>query len=39
MQNTRAWFTASQWQAGKMVTVFPQNAAMSGVTVRPLARP
>jgi hypothetical protein len=39
MQNTRAWFTASQWQAGKMVTVFPQNAAMSGVTVRPLTRP
>jgi branched-chain amino acid transport system substrate-binding protein len=39
MQNVRAWFTASQWQSGKMVTVFPQNAALSGVTVRPLGRP
>ena len=39
MQNTRAWFTASQWQGGKMVTVFPQNAALPGVGVKPLARP
>lgn len=39
MQNVRAWFTASQWQAGKMVTVFPQNAALPGVTVKPLGRP
>ncbi|MEI7783852.1 MAG: ABC transporter substrate-binding protein [Betaproteobacteria bacterium] len=39
MQNVRAWFTASQWQSGKMVTVFPQNAALPGVTVKSLARP
>jgi len=39
MQNTRAWFTASQWQGGKMVTVFPQNAALPGVTLRALGRP
>jgi len=39
MQNVRAWFTASQWQSGKMVTVFPQNAALPGVTVKPLGRP
>jgi branched-chain amino acid transport system substrate-binding protein len=39
MQNTRAWFTASQWQGGKMVTVFPQNAALPGVGIRPLTRP
>ena len=39
MQNVRAWFTASQWQGGKMVTVFPQNAALPGVGVKPLGRP
>ena len=39
MQNTRAWFTASQWQSGKMVTVFPQNAALPGVGIKPLTRP
>ena len=39
MQNVRAWFTASQWQSGKMVTVFPQKAALPGVTLKPLARP
>ena len=39
MQNTRAWFTASQWQSGKMVTVYPQNAVLPGVTIKPLARP
>lgn len=39
MQNVRASFTASQWQGGKMVTVFPQKAALPGVTLKPLARP
>jgi hypothetical protein len=39
MQNVRASFTASQWQGGKMVTVFPQRAALPGVSVRPLNRP
>ena len=39
MQNVRAWFTASQWQSGKMVTVFPANAALPGVAVKPLGRP
>jgi branched-chain amino acid transport system substrate-binding protein len=39
LQNIRASFTASQWQGGKMVTVFPQTAALPGVTVKPLGRP
>lgn len=39
MQNTRAGFTASQWQGGKVVTVFPQNAILPGVSVKPLGRP
>ena len=39
MQNVRASFTASQWQGGQMVTVFPQKAARPGVTLKPLARP
>lgn len=38
-QNVRASFTASQWQNGKMVTVFPKNAVLPGVTLKPLARP
>jgi branched-chain amino acid transport system substrate-binding protein len=38
-QNTRAQFTTSQWQDGKMVTVFPQKAVQTGVTLRPLGRP
>lgn len=38
-QNLRAQFTASQWQAGKMVTVFPKTAVLPGVTLKPLARP
>lgn len=38
-QNLRAQFTASQWQAGKMVTVFPKAAVLPGVTLKPLARP
>ncbi len=39
LQNVRAAFTASQWQGGKMITVFPQKAALPGVTIKPLARP
>lgn len=38
-QNLRAGFTASQWQDGKMVTVFPKAAVPAGVTLRNLARP
>lgn len=38
-QNVRAQFTASQWQDGKMVTVFPKAAVLPGVTLRPLGRP
>jgi branched-chain amino acid transport system substrate-binding protein len=38
-QNLRAQFTASQWQGGKMVTVFPKAAVLPGVTLKPLARP
>jgi branched-chain amino acid transport system substrate-binding protein len=38
-QNVRAQFTASQWQDGKLVTVFPKNAVLAGVKLRPLARP
>ena len=38
-QNVRAQFTTSQWQGGKMVTVFPKTAVAPGVTLKPLARP
>ena len=38
-QNVRAYFTASQWQGGKLVTVFPKNAVLPGVALKPLARP
>ena len=38
-QNTRAYFTASQWQGGKMVTVFPKAAVLQDVTLKPLGRP
>ncbi len=38
-QNVRAQFTTSQWQGGKMVTVFPKPAVGAGVTLKPLARP
>ena len=38
-QNQRVGLTATQWQAGKMVTVFPQNAVLPGVLLKPLARP
>lgn len=37
-QNVRALFTASQWQGGKLVTVFPKAAVLPGVTVKPLGR-
>ena len=39
LQNVRASFTASQWQGGKMVTVFPKSAILPGATLKPLARP
>ncbi len=38
-QNVRASFTTSQWQDGKMVTVFPKTAVQPGVVLKPLARP
>ncbi len=38
-QNLRATFTTSQWQDGKLVTVFPKTAVLPGVTLKPLARP
>jgi branched-chain amino acid transport system substrate-binding protein len=38
-QNIRAQFTASQWQGGKMVTVFPKTAVLPGVALKPLGRP
>ena len=38
-QNIRATFTTTQWQAGKPVTVFPKEAVMPGVVLKPLARP
>lgn len=38
-QNVRASFTTSQWQDGKMVTVFPKAAVLPGVALKPLARP
>jgi branched-chain amino acid transport system substrate-binding protein len=38
-QNQRTGFTVSQWQGGKMVTVYPKMAVLPGVTLKPLARP
>ncbi len=38
-QNLRVGLTATQWQAGKMVTVFPKSAVLPGVLLKPLARP
>lgn len=38
-QNVRAQFVTSQWQGGKLVTVFPKNAVLPGVALKPLARP
>jgi len=37
-QNTRAHFAMSQWQNGEMVTVYPDAAVLSGVTLFPLGR-
>lgn len=38
-QNVRAQFTASQWQGGKLVTVYPKAAVLPGATLKPLGRP
>ncbi len=38
-QNQRAQFTGSQWQSGKLVTVYPAKAVQPGVSLRPLGRP
>ncbi len=38
-QNIRANLTTTQWQNGKMVTVFPKEAVVPGVVLKPLARP
>ena len=38
-QNQRAVTTTVQWQAGKVVTVFPKNAVSPGVKLVSLARP
>ena len=38
-QNVRASFTTSQWQDGKMVTVYPKTAVLPGVALKTLARP
>ena len=37
-QNLRATPNTAQWQSGKMVTVFPKQAAPAGVTLKSLAR-
>ncbi len=37
-QNLRAFPNTAQWQSGKMVTVFPKQAAPPGVTLKSLAR-
>lgn len=38
-QNVRTGFTVSQWQGGKLATVFPKLAVLPGVTLKPLGRP
>ena len=38
-QNVRTGFTVSQWQGGKMVTVFPKLAVAPNITLKPLGRP
>ena len=38
-QNMRATFTTTQWQGGKPVTVFPKEAVVPGVVLKPLGRP
>lgn len=37
-QNMRALFTVSQWQGGKLVTVYPKAAVLPGVNLHSLAR-
>jgi branched-chain amino acid transport system substrate-binding protein len=37
-QNTRALPTVIQWQSGKQITVFPQQAAVAGTTLKNLPR-
>ena len=37
-QNTRAFPTLVQWQSGKVVTVFPTDAALPGVKLVGLKR-
>ena len=37
-QNLRASPNTAQWQSGKMVTVFPKQATLPGVTLKNLAR-
>ena len=38
-QNLRARFTVSQWQDGKMTTVYPKVATLPSAKLRPLGRP
>ena len=38
-QNVRTGFTVSQWQGGKLATVFPKVAVVSGVALKPMNRP
>ena len=38
LQNVRSNFTTAQWQAGKMVTVFPKEATPAGVVLKNLPR-
>ena len=38
-QNLRARFTVSQWQDGKMTTVYPKIATLPSAKLRPLGRP
>jgi branched-chain amino acid transport system substrate-binding protein len=37
-QNVRAFPTVVQWQGGKLVTVFPDEAKAEGVVIKPFAR-
>jgi branched-chain amino acid transport system substrate-binding protein len=37
-QNVRSYFTAAQWQGGKMVTVYPKTAMPPGATIKNLTR-
>jgi branched-chain amino acid transport system substrate-binding protein len=37
-QNIRAFPTVVQWQSGKLVTVFPEKARLSGVALKNVPR-